>query len=319
MREWAPGGTLASNVEVTAATVQRGDIIQLGGRACRVQDLFQLSQGAKQILFESGEYHTHANPARRRAHDEAAVIRSVPPRHHEIANDLRHQITTGRLKTGERLTSECDLASRYKVSTATLRSALAVLQSEGLVEKIHGKGNFVRRPLRRIMYVGGWGTLDPWTAAETALRVTVRTGSVQADGHLTTLLRVPTGSPLAEFFCVSHEGESPHGLARIYIPRDLAPAGVLDDEFACPEAVRRFAVLGPPPAAVRETLCARPPTPDESSTLRTNSVTPVLAITRVATDPTGRVIEAALLVFPGDRADAVFTTHHTPDERQTAG
>jgi hypothetical protein len=58
VREWAPSGTLASNVEVTAATVRRGDIIQLGGRACRVQDLFQLSQGAKQILFDSGELLT---------------------------------------------------------------------------------------------------------------------------------------------------------------------------------------------------------------------------------------------------------------------
>lgn len=243
----------------------------------------------------------------------------MPSRHHDIADDLRHQITTGHLKPGERLTSETDLADRYKASTVTLRRALAVLQGEGIVEKIHGKGNFVRCPLRRIMYVGGWGTLDPWTAAEAALRVTVRTATVQADGHLTTLLRVPTGSPLAEFFCVSHEGESPHGLARIYVPRDLAPAGVLNDESPCPEAAKRFAVLVPPPATVRETLCARPPTPDEASTLRTNPVTPVLAITRVATDTTGRVVEAALLVFPGDRADAVFTTHHTSDERQTPG
>ncbi|MEU3779635.1 hypothetical protein [Streptomyces sp900129855] len=45
-------------VDDLAATVQRGDIIQLGGRACRVQDLFQLSQGAKQILFDSGELLT---------------------------------------------------------------------------------------------------------------------------------------------------------------------------------------------------------------------------------------------------------------------
>ncbi|MFF7750114.1 hypothetical protein ACFZCP_12785 [Streptomyces sp. NPDC007971] len=58
MSGWAPGGALASNVEITAATVQRGDIIQLGGRACRVSDLFQLSQGAKQLLFESGELPT---------------------------------------------------------------------------------------------------------------------------------------------------------------------------------------------------------------------------------------------------------------------
>jgi GntR family transcriptional regulator len=62
----------------------------------------------------------------------------------------------------------------------TLRRALAVLQGEGLVEKIHGKGNFVCHPLRKIMYVGAWGTLDPWTAAEAALRVTVRTKRTSA-------------------------------------------------------------------------------------------------------------------------------------------
>ncbi|MFC8276135.1 GntR family transcriptional regulator [Streptomyces sp. NPDC057271] len=241
----------------------------------------------------------------------------MPSRHQDIADDLRHQITSGRMQPGERLPSETVLADRYAVSTMTLRHALAMLQGEGLVEKIHGKGNFVRRPLRKIMYVGGWGTLDPWTAAGPALRVTVRSNTVQADGHLTTLLKVPTGSPLAEYFCLSLEEESPHGLARIYLPRDLAPVGVLDEDFAGQEAVTRFAVLGPPPAAVRETVCARPATPDESAALRISPTAVVLAITRIATDSTGRVVEAALLAFPRDRVDAVFTTHHVIDERQT--
>ncbi|MET7310026.1 GntR family transcriptional regulator [Streptomyces sp. NPDC005571] len=244
---------------------------------------------------------------------------SVPSRHHDIADDLRHQITTGRIKPGERLPSEVGLAERYKVSTVTLRRALAVLQGEGLVEKIHGKGNYVRRPRRKIVYVGGWGTLDPWTAAEPTVRVTVRSTTVPASVHLTTLLKVPTGSPLAEYSCLTLEQGSPHGLARIYIPCDLAPAGVLDDDSACREAVTRFAVLGPSPATVRETVCARSPTPDEASALRIGSTTAVLAITRIATNSTGRVVEAALLAFPGDRVDAVFTAHHVLDERQTQG
>ncbi|MES9522318.1 MULTISPECIES: hypothetical protein [Streptomyces] len=58
MSGWAPGGALVATVEVTATTVQRGDVIQLGGRACRVMDLFQLPQGAKRLLFESGELLT---------------------------------------------------------------------------------------------------------------------------------------------------------------------------------------------------------------------------------------------------------------------
>ncbi|WP_433916768.1 GntR family transcriptional regulator [Streptomyces sp. NBC_01744] len=240
-------------------------------------------------------------------------------RHHGIADDLRQQISTGGIQPSERLPSEADLADRYEVSTVTLRRALAVLQSEGLVEKIHGKGNFARRPPRKILYVGGWGTLDPWTAAEPALRVTVRSTTVQAQAHLTTLLKVRTGSPIVETTCLSHEGELPHGMARIYMPRDLVPAGVLDDDSTCRDAVTRFAVLGPPPTALRETVCARPPTPDEASTLRIGHASVVLSITRIATDSTGRVVEATLLAFPGDRVDAVFTTHHVIDERQTQG
>jgi GntR family transcriptional regulator len=240
-------------------------------------------------------------------------------RHHEIADDLRQQITTGRIQPSERLPSEADLADRYKVSTVTLRRALAVLQGEGLVEKIHGKGNFVRRPHRKLMYVGGWGTLDPWTAAEPALRVTVRSTTVQAHAQSASLLKVPTGSPIVEFTCLSREGESPHGLARIYVPHDLVPPGALDDDSTLRETVTRFAFLGPPPAAVRETVCARLPTLDEASALRIGIRSVVLSITRIATDSTGRVVEATFLAFPGDRIDAVFTTHHVIDERQTQG
>ncbi|MFD4814660.1 GntR family transcriptional regulator, partial [Streptomyces sp. NPDC058418] len=220
---------------------------------------------------------------------------SVTARHRDIADDLRHQITSGRIQPGERLPSETVLANRYAVSTVTLRHALAVLQGEGLVEKIHGKGNFVRRRLRKLLYVGGWGTLDPRTAADPTLRIILRSTTVLADAHLTTLLRVPAGSPLAEFSCLSFEGGSPHGLARIYIPRDLVPAGVLDDDSACREAAKRFGVLGVPPAAVRETVSARSPTADEASVLRIGSTAAVLAITRIATDSAGRVVEAALL------------------------
>ncbi|MEU9985897.1 hypothetical protein AB0E10_03640 [Streptomyces sp. NPDC048045] len=58
MSDRAPSGALVSNIEVTSTTVRRGDIIQVGGRACYVSNLFQLPYGAKQILFESGELLT---------------------------------------------------------------------------------------------------------------------------------------------------------------------------------------------------------------------------------------------------------------------
>lgn len=163
-----------------------------------------------------------------------------------VADDLRRHITTGRIGPGERLPSESALADRYKVSTATLRSALAMLQGEGLVEKIHGKGNFVRRPLRKVTYVGGWGTLDPRAAADVDLRVTVRTTVLPARGHLTALLKVDDGSPLTEYLRLSYEGESPHSLARVYVPRDLTPTTALSNRSSDAWAEAAFSVPDPP-------------------------------------------------------------------------
>ncbi|MFE2232178.1 GntR family transcriptional regulator [Streptomyces sp. NPDC059442] len=236
------------------------------------------------------------------------MISSVASRRHVIADDLRAQISTGRIKAGERLPSETQLAARYTVSTATLRGALALLQAEGLVEKVHGKGNFVSPALHRITYVGGGNLTQP----APSLHISIRTTKIRARGHLSALLRVPTDSPLIEFHCLSHDGNSPHSLARVYIPRDLAPA-VIPDESAWP------ATMATPLAKVQERLCARLPTPAEADTLRISPTLSVLAITRVAADAAGRVVEAALLTLPGDRAEAVFTTHHTTEDRRAEG
>ncbi|TDU78197.1 hypothetical protein EDD91_4974 [Streptomyces sp. KS 21] len=51
----APAGALAANIEITSDSVQRGDVIQIGGQPCRVADLVQLPAGAKRLLFETGE------------------------------------------------------------------------------------------------------------------------------------------------------------------------------------------------------------------------------------------------------------------------
>ncbi|GLV91802.1 hypothetical protein Slala04_32560 [Streptomyces lavendulae subsp. lavendulae] len=58
MRGWAPSGALAANIEITWISVQRGDVIQIGGQPCRVTDLVQLPAGAKRLFFEPGEVLT---------------------------------------------------------------------------------------------------------------------------------------------------------------------------------------------------------------------------------------------------------------------
>ncbi|MFZ4189669.1 hypothetical protein [Streptomyces pseudogriseolus] len=54
----ALSGAVLSPVEITSASVQRGDVIQVGGQQCRVTDLFQLPGRAKRLVFDSGELLT---------------------------------------------------------------------------------------------------------------------------------------------------------------------------------------------------------------------------------------------------------------------
>lgn len=242
------------------------------------------------------------------------MIDPVASRRHLIADDLRNQIAAGRIKPGERLPSEAQLAIHYQVSTPTLRNALALLQAEGLVEKIHGKGNYTRQPLSRTTYIGGGRT-----PARTPLPVSIRTTRLRARGFLAALLRVTAGSPLTEFVCLSHEGRSPHSLARIYVPRDLAPASAPGTQPWPQEVGSLLAKPATQLAKVEENIRVRLPIPSEAATLRISSTLAILAITRVATDTTGRVVEAAFLTLPADRAEAVFTTNHITTERRPEG
>lgn len=60
-----------------------------------------------------------------------------------IAEELRAEIGDGRLRTGDRLTTENVLAERFGVNRHTVRQAIAALAEDGLVESRRGSGTFV--------------------------------------------------------------------------------------------------------------------------------------------------------------------------------
>jgi GntR family transcriptional regulator len=64
----------------------------------------------------------------------------------QLADILRGKITDGELQPGQSLPSEGTLAQEYGLGRDTVRDALALLRSEGLVATERGKGTFVRVP-----------------------------------------------------------------------------------------------------------------------------------------------------------------------------
>ena len=74
---------------------------------------------------------------------------AVKPLYRQLSDSLREAISTGRLKVGDRLSSERELAAEHALSLSTVRQALQLLQEAGLVERRHGAGTFVREPGER--------------------------------------------------------------------------------------------------------------------------------------------------------------------------
>ena len=69
---------------------------------------------------------------------------------HSNAHGLRRRVASGDLAPGDRLPSEPDLARTLGVSRSSLRAAIALLEEDGLVQRLHGSGTYVtHRPLMR--------------------------------------------------------------------------------------------------------------------------------------------------------------------------
>ncbi len=69
------------------------------------------------------------------------------PLHVEISEMLAREIQAGILFEGTKLAPERAMAESLRVSVGTLRKALLDLEEKGLLERIHGSGNYVRSAL----------------------------------------------------------------------------------------------------------------------------------------------------------------------------
>ena len=75
---------------------------------------------------------------------EKSEAPSALPIYVQISEVLIREIAAGRLIEGARLPPERELAKQHFTTVRTLRKALSILEEKGLLERIHGSGNYVR-------------------------------------------------------------------------------------------------------------------------------------------------------------------------------
>jgi len=63
----------------------------------------------------------------------------------EVVERLRGELDMGNQRPGELFLSERDVEDRYGLTRHAARAALAVLEAEGLIFAVHGRGRFVAK------------------------------------------------------------------------------------------------------------------------------------------------------------------------------
>ena len=137
---------------------------------------------------------------------DAIADPSSLPKWQQISEMLIREIAAGHLADGARLPPERDMAAELGIAVGTLRKSLAELEAQGLLERIHGSGNYVRAGQADSVYaffrlerVTGGGLP---TARVLSVDRIVKPGDLPpfgttADAHRIRRLRMLDGEPAA--------------------------------------------------------------------------------------------------------------------------
>lgn len=150
-------------------------------------------------------------------------------RYGALAAALRGHIVAGEWPPGMALPAEQALAAAHGVALGTMRQALALLVQQGLVERRHGKGTFVRAglsgaPMLRFFRFGGG------TGEVPSSRILSRQ-AVPAPEPVATQLGTEAGSPVLRLRRLRSLGGTPCLLEEIWLPLPRC-AGLLEGDTA---------------------------------------------------------------------------------------
>ncbi|MCW2901784.1 MAG: GntR family transcriptional regulator [Streptosporangiaceae bacterium] len=229
----------------------------------------------------------------------------------QIADDLRAQVLDGTLQADDRIPSESELMDHYGMSRIVVRRAVDMLEGEGLVTKVQGKGTFVRRlapPQKRTIgdFYGKRPTSSPFAASARAAGKSseweYQSRRTTAPKAIADRLGIQPGDPVMKTNYRFFGGDQPVMLSTSYEPLDLTEGTPVEQPEAGPVTgvVPRMDAIGLHITHVGEEVHGRAPRPFEVDALKVPTGTPVLVIER--TYYVGdRVVETADIVVSADR------------------
>lgn len=155
--------------------------------------------------------------------------KSPLPLYHQIKQDIKAMIIAKKYAVGTAIPSEVELIKKYGVSRITVRLAIEELDKEGYVQKIQGKGTFVKRH----KITQQLNTITSWTETMKAqgknpITSKLHTAEVIADEALAQIMHIEEGTRLYYIERVRDTDGSPTAIMKQYVVAAMAP-GLTDD------------------------------------------------------------------------------------------
>jgi len=226
------------------------------------------------------------------------------PKFEQTAGKIRTQIRSGKLKPGDKLPMEDDLAKLYDVAKPTMRAALAVLEREGLIAAQRGKGFFVRsthkivRNETKRLLESVWGDGRSMWVEDIGTVPTPEdlvVDRVSAPAHIALVLGQANTWVRDRGYKV---GEQVVLLAASYVPEEIADGTRITEPDTGPGGTyARLRDAGHGPVRFEVLVGARSPTHEETLRLGVSASVPMLTELRTAFDASGRAVEVNEMVL----------------------
>jgi GntR family transcriptional regulator len=229
----------------------------------------------------------------------------------QTADDVRRvladRISAGRLRPGQRLGAERTLAHDLGVSRATLRQALAVLEDNGLVRRVPGRGGGtfvskgkIERDLSRVVGVPALLRSQGVVAGTRVLSARL----AAADEPTARALRLHAGELVIDLVRIRLADGSPISLEHAAFPADRF-GGMLEQPLGGSVFELLEEHYGVRPKEAVERIEVVTASPDEAMILEIPAGSPLLSITRTTVDEGDEPYEFAHDLFRGDRTRIV--------------
>ncbi len=222
-----------------------------------------------------------------------------------IADALRNQVRHGGLAPGRMLPSEAELSAQHRVSRVTVRRALDLLRSEGLVDARQGLGWFVastpiRQTLREL------GTIEEQMAAagNRPQRRILAFAFVTAPPRVAEVLGT---DEVLEVRRLNLADGEPFAVVTVWCPAELGAQLSRADVERSPF----YELLDVPIGGATQTIGAAAATAEDAALLGVAVGAPVLRCERITERRGGAAVLVSVHVFPAHRTEFVVHLERT--------